>query len=50
MHVSFSNGDAAAVVQVHEFGHRVGMAHATVYRLDANTDAKVCGSAASARL
>ncbi|KAF6266656.1 hypothetical protein COO60DRAFT_1623446 [Scenedesmus sp. NREL 46B-D3] len=25
---------------VHEFGHRVGMAHATVYRLDTSADAK----------
>jgi hypothetical protein len=40
--------NAAVAVQVHEFGHRVGMAHATVYRLDASTDAKVRSVAAAA--
>jgi hypothetical protein len=40
--------NAAAAVQVHEFGHRVGMAHATVYRLDASTDAKVSTVAVAA--
>lgn len=42
--------NAAAAVQVHEFGHRVGMAHATVYRLNDSADAKVRVASAAARM